>query len=52
MTIEDELFKRAFWVLIVCDALLSAAFGRPRATNDDEFCYFLVTNDRLLLTEE
>ncbi|KAJ7282765.1 fungal-specific transcription factor domain-containing protein, partial [Mycena rebaudengoi] len=37
MTIEDELFKRAYWMLIVCDALISAFLGRPRVINDDDY---------------
>ncbi|KAJ7278192.1 hypothetical protein C8J57DRAFT_1060291 [Mycena rebaudengoi] len=37
MTIEDELFKRTFWMLVCCDALLSAFLGRPRATTDEDY---------------
>jgi hypothetical protein len=36
MTIEDELFKRTFWMLVGCDAIMSAFLGRPRATTDKE----------------
>lgn len=31
-TIEDELSKRVFWVLIAIDTILCANVGRPRAT--------------------
>ncbi|KAJ7595781.1 fungal-specific transcription factor domain-containing protein [Mycena floridula] len=34
---ENELAKRAFWVIICIDILLSAFLGRPRATNPDEY---------------
>ncbi|KAJ7188030.1 fungal-specific transcription factor domain-containing protein [Mycena filopes] len=34
---EDQLWTRAFWVLVCIDILLSAAFGRPRATTADDF---------------
>ncbi|KAJ7282709.1 fungal-specific transcription factor domain-containing protein [Mycena rebaudengoi] len=37
MTIEDELFKRAFWMLISCDALICSFLGRPRVTNDYDY---------------
>ncbi|KAJ7255322.1 fungal-specific transcription factor domain-containing protein [Mycena rebaudengoi] len=37
MTVEDELFKRTFWMIMVCDALTSAFLGRPRAINDDDY---------------
>ncbi|KAJ6499094.1 fungal-specific transcription factor domain-containing protein [Mycena sanguinolenta] len=33
---EDQLWTRAFWVLVCIDILLSASFGRPRATTADE----------------
>ncbi|KAH7921041.1 hypothetical protein BV22DRAFT_1039127 [Leucogyrophana mollusca] len=35
--VEAELWKRAFWVLIVFDRLLSVSLGRPCATQDEEF---------------
>nr|GAT42655.1 predicted protein [Mycena chlorophos] len=34
---EDQLWTRAFWVLVCIDILLSAAFGRPRATTAEDF---------------
>ncbi|KAJ7346835.1 fungal-specific transcription factor domain-containing protein, partial [Mycena albidolilacea] len=34
---EDQLWTRAFWVLVCIDILLSASFGRPRATTADDF---------------
>ncbi|KAJ7282766.1 fungal-specific transcription factor domain-containing protein [Mycena rebaudengoi] len=37
MTIEDELFKRTFWMLVGCDAIMSAFLGRPRATTDKDY---------------
>lgn len=36
-TAEDELFKRAFWVLLVCDRWLSSALGRPCAIQEEDF---------------
>ncbi|KAJ2936611.1 hypothetical protein H1R20_g482, partial [Candolleomyces eurysporus] len=33
----DELWKRAFWVLITIDRLLSSATGRPCALHDEDF---------------
>lgn len=38
-TIEDELSKRVFWVLIAIDTILCANVGRPRATGPFE-CVF------------
>ncbi|KAJ7772586.1 fungal-specific transcription factor domain-containing protein [Mycena maculata] len=34
---EDQLWTRAFWVLVLIDILISASFGRPRATTADDF---------------
>ncbi|KAJ7647080.1 fungal-specific transcription factor domain-containing protein [Roridomyces roridus] len=34
---EEQLWTRTFWVLISIDILLSAAYGRPRATTSDDF---------------
>ncbi|KAJ6596654.1 fungal-specific transcription factor domain-containing protein [Mycena sp. CBHHK59/15] len=34
---EDQLWTRAFWVLVCIDILISASFGRPRATTADDF---------------
>ncbi|KAJ7112225.1 fungal-specific transcription factor domain-containing protein [Mycena epipterygia] len=36
-TIESELWKRAFWVLICMDRLLSSALGRPCTTQYEDF---------------
>ncbi|THU94916.1 hypothetical protein K435DRAFT_144066 [Dendrothele bispora CBS 962.96] len=36
-TIESELWKRAFWVLVVIDVLVAMLFGRPRATMTEDF---------------
>ncbi|PBK65932.1 hypothetical protein ARMSODRAFT_940054 [Armillaria solidipes] len=36
-TVEDELWKRVFWVLVVIDVFVSAFDGRPRATTSENF---------------
>ncbi|ESK90240.1 hypothetical protein Moror_7694 [Moniliophthora roreri MCA 2997] len=36
-TIEDELWNRAFWILVVIDLTMSVALGRPRITNPDDY---------------
>ncbi|KAF9268428.1 hypothetical protein L218DRAFT_615739 [Marasmius fiardii PR-910] len=36
-TVEEELFKRAFWFLISTDLFFSSFMGRPRATTSDDF---------------
>ncbi|CAA7262258.1 unnamed protein product [Cyclocybe aegerita] len=36
-TVEDELWKRAFWVLIYIDRLVCLSFGRPLTLHDEEF---------------
>ncbi|PPQ66905.1 hypothetical protein CVT24_008520 [Panaeolus cyanescens] len=36
-TVEDELWKRAFWVLVCMDKMISAALGRPCAIQDEDF---------------
>ncbi|THU86590.1 hypothetical protein K435DRAFT_782789 [Dendrothele bispora CBS 962.96] len=36
-TLERELWKRAFWHLILFDTMSSISFGRPRATLADDF---------------
>ncbi|KAL6301104.1 fungal-specific transcription factor domain-containing protein, partial [Sparassis latifolia] len=36
-TVENELWKRGFWVLVVMDRYMSSALGRPCAMQDDEF---------------
>ncbi|KAE9395424.1 hypothetical protein BT96DRAFT_826284 [Gymnopus androsaceus JB14] len=35
--VERELWKRAYWILVVLDFLQSAATGRPRATTEDDY---------------
>ncbi|KAK1222310.1 Gypsy retrotransposon integrase-like protein 1 [Marasmius sp. AFHP31] len=35
-TVEDELWRRAFWTLVCMDVFLSTSLGRPRATTPDE----------------
>ncbi|KAF8992802.1 fungal-specific transcription factor domain-containing protein [Cyathus striatus] len=37
LTVEDELWKRAFWVLIAVDRTISMGIGRPCAIFDDHF---------------
>ncbi|KAF8226986.1 hypothetical protein L208DRAFT_1406132 [Tricholoma matsutake] len=37
ITVEDELWKRAFWVLICIDRIVSSSFGRPSAIQDEDF---------------
>ncbi|KAF9463753.1 fungal-specific transcription factor domain-containing protein [Collybia nuda] len=34
---EDELWKRAFWVLVCMDRLFSSSCGRPCSIHDEEF---------------
>ncbi|KAK6992172.1 fungal-specific transcription factor domain-containing protein [Favolaschia claudopus] len=36
-TAEDELWKRAFWVLVYLDRVLSKDLGRPCAIQDEDF---------------
>ncbi|KAJ3822648.1 fungal-specific transcription factor domain-containing protein [Lentinula raphanica] len=36
-TVQSELCTRAFWVLLNFDAILSFTFGRPKATNGEDF---------------
>lgn len=36
-TIEDELWKRAFWVIVYMDRACSSALGRPCATQEEDF---------------
>ncbi|KAF9001492.1 fungal-specific transcription factor domain-containing protein [Cyathus striatus] len=36
-TVEDELWKRAFWCLVCMDRSASAALGRPCAIQDEDF---------------
>ncbi|KAL0069674.1 Gypsy retrotransposon integrase-like protein 1 [Marasmius tenuissimus] len=34
---EEELWKRAFWILVAMDLFMGASMGRPRATNPSDF---------------
>ncbi|KAL5632075.1 hypothetical protein ACGC1H_000184 [Rhizoctonia solani] len=34
VTIENELYKRAFWILLVLDRMICGALGRPSAMQD------------------
>ncbi|KAF5371633.1 hypothetical protein D9758_003376 [Tetrapyrgos nigripes] len=36
-TVETELWKRAFWVLMATDGLIALLFGRPRAMQLEDF---------------
>ncbi|KAE9397941.1 hypothetical protein BT96DRAFT_49204 [Gymnopus androsaceus JB14] len=36
-TLENELWKRAFWMLFVIDIFTSAFLGRPRCINTEDF---------------
>ncbi|KAK1222314.1 Gypsy retrotransposon integrase-like protein 1 [Marasmius sp. AFHP31] len=36
-TIEDELWRRAFWMLVCLDVFMSSSLGRPRAMTPDDF---------------
>ncbi|PCH39377.1 hypothetical protein WOLCODRAFT_29517 [Wolfiporia cocos MD-104 SS10] len=36
-TIEEELWKRVFWVLVSMDRSISSALGRPCAIQDEDF---------------
>ncbi|KAF8996730.1 fungal-specific transcription factor domain-containing protein [Cyathus striatus] len=37
LTVEDELWKRAFWILVTKDRIISLAIGRPCAIPDNHF---------------
>lgn len=37
LTTEDELWKRAFWVLVALDRSASSGLGRPCALQDEDF---------------
>ncbi|KAG5645116.1 hypothetical protein DXG03_006930 [Asterophora parasitica] len=37
ITMEEELWKRGFWVLISMDRMISSALGRPCAIQDEDF---------------
>lgn len=36
-SVEDELWKRAFWVLVLYDRIGSAALGRPCCSGEEDF---------------
>lgn len=36
-SVEEELWKRAFWVLVLYDRIGSAALGRPCCSGEDDF---------------
>lgn len=36
-TVEDELWKRAFWCLVSLDRIMSITLGRPCAIQDEDF---------------
>ncbi|KAI0741238.1 fungal-specific transcription factor domain-containing protein [Irpex lacteus] len=36
-TVEEELWKRAFWCLLTYDRFISSALGRPCAIHDEDF---------------
>ncbi|EIW84587.1 hypothetical protein CONPUDRAFT_163668 [Coniophora puteana RWD-64-598 SS2] len=36
-TVEDELWKRAFWIMVILDRGLSTGLGRPCAMQDTDF---------------
>ncbi|KAJ3514272.1 hypothetical protein NLJ89_g2466 [Agrocybe chaxingu] len=36
-TVEDELWKRAFWVLIYMDRIICLGFGRPVTIQEEDF---------------
>ncbi|KAF9064495.1 fungal-specific transcription factor domain-containing protein [Rhodocollybia butyracea] len=36
-TVEDELWKRAFWVLVCMDRMFSTGLGRPCAIQDEDY---------------
>ncbi|KAH0832830.1 hypothetical protein J3R83DRAFT_11755 [Lanmaoa asiatica] len=37
VTVEGELWKRAFWVLVMFDRQMSSSLGRPCAIQDEDF---------------
>lgn len=38
-SVENELWKRAFWMLVCMDTISCSFLGRPRATSSDEYVY-------------
>ncbi|KIM40777.1 hypothetical protein M413DRAFT_446160 [Hebeloma cylindrosporum] len=37
LTPDDELWKRAFWVIVCCDRICSSTLGLPCAIHDEDF---------------
>ncbi|KAG5732476.1 Transcriptional activator protein acu-15 [Termitomyces sp. T112] len=37
LTVEEELWKRGFWVMVSIDRMVSSALGRPCAIQDEDF---------------
>ncbi|KAF5335057.1 hypothetical protein D9758_016330 [Tetrapyrgos nigripes] len=37
LTLERELWKRAFWFLVCVDTIMGASLGRPSATSKDDY---------------
>ncbi|KAG6899670.1 hypothetical protein C0993_008130 [Termitomyces sp. T159_Od127] len=37
LTVEEELWKRGFWVMVSIDRMTSSALGRPCAIQDEDF---------------
>lgn len=40
LTVEGELWKRAWWVLVGLDRMMSSSKGRPCAVQDEEYVAF------------
>lgn len=40
-TIENELWKRCFWVLVIMDRTFSNLLGRSCAIQDEEYVFYL-----------
>lgn len=40
-SVENELWKRCFWVLVVMDRAFSNLLGRSCAIQDEEYAFFL-----------
>ena len=38
-SLENELWKRSFWVLVVIDRPFSGTLGRPCAVQQDEYVF-------------
>ena len=39
-TVENELWKRCFWVLVIMDRTFSNLLGRSCAIQDEEYVFF------------